>query len=218
MVNLKKTFKYVIFDWDGTLAMTMHSLVDAYKHAFVKRGLLITNEQIRNQIFGNWVGGIREFAVPGSQKVFEEIVRDVNTNIKVPDLYDQVYRTLEKLFKADKKMALTTLVDRKIVEPALRHHKIFNFFSYIVTGSEVFDKKPSPMALIEAQKGLNAVYYETVFIGNSVNDVLMGRNAKLTTGIFAPKENEDFFDLKNIEKESPDFIFKEFSLLVKKVG
>src|SRR3989344_2329981 len=145
MANIQKTYNYFIFDWDGTLAKTMHALVDAYKRAFVKRGLLITNKQIKTQIFGNWEEGIRRFAVPGSRRGFEEIVEETNRDIRNPDLYGGVYKALEKLYRRNKKLALITLVERQIVMPALVNHKIDKFFSSIITGSEVIEKKPSPI-------------------------------------------------------------------------
>lgn len=216
VANLQKTYTNIIFDWDGTLAKTTHALINAYKKAFVKRGLILKNEQIRDQIFGNWEQGIRDFAVPKSKKVFEEIVEEVNLDIKTPDLYQGVREMLEKLNRRNKKLGLLTLTERPVIESALKYHKLDKFFNYIVTGSEVTEKKPDPRPLIKVQMGLNALYSDTVYIGNTAKDVQMGKNAKLSTGVFTPKENRDFFDYTEITIAKPDFIFQNWEYIVKK--
>lgn len=216
MVNFTRNYNYFIFDWDGTLAKTTHALINAYKKAFLKRGLILRNEQLREEVFGNWEDAIRKFAVPGSKKVFEEITQEVSKDILKPDLYDGVLPMLKKLHKSNKKLGLLTLVERSLVEPALKFHDIEKYFDYIVTGTESQEKKPDPRPLIKVQMGLNALYSETVYIGNSTNDVLMGKSAKLVTGIFTPEENKDFFDYTKITLAKPDFIFGDFSYLTKK--
>lgn len=213
---MKKDYKYFIFDWDGTLAMTMHTLIDAYKAAFAKRGLLLTNIQLKEQIFGNWQKGIKEFALLKSDRIFDEVRQEVEEKIKYPDLYPFVSHTLRKLYRANKKLAVITLTPREKIMQALRFNKLEKIVDVVITGDEVQQKKPHPMLLVEAQKQLNAGYYETIFIGNSVGDAEMGKNAKLITGIFAPEENDDFFPMKELVNAKPDFIFRNFDFLEKR--
>lgn len=206
----------MVFDWDGTLAMTMHSLVKAYKKAFVKRGLVITQEQLKHQIFGNWQDGIKSFAVPKHKQVFEEIADEVQQEITHPDLYPYVRETLAFLSKK-KKLVLVTTSDENAVKQALFYHDIRKFFDSIITSKDINGPKPNPELLIKAVEKINALITDTIYIGNSKNDVEMANYLEMANAIFYPKENEEFYSFDELEQAKPHMLVKKFTTFKKTV-
>jgi phosphoglycolate phosphatase-like HAD superfamily hydrolase len=65
---------------------------------------------------------------------------------------------------------------------------------------------------------VGAGVHDTVFVGNSVNDVRMGKAAYIPTVIFYPKENRKFIKRCDLEKEKPSEIIEDFGRLVRMVG
>lgn len=86
-------------------------------------------------------------------------------------LFPQVRSTLAKLASAGYPMALVTNKPTPFVAPLLQTLGIVEYFSLIIGGDDVIEKKPhpAPLYLVLGQLGLRA--HQLLFVGDSRNDI-----------------------------------------------
>ncbi|OGS19505.1 MAG: hypothetical protein A3J83_06175 [Elusimicrobia bacterium RIFOXYA2_FULL_40_6] len=86
----------------------------------------------------------------------------------------------------------------------------------LIYGGDTFDKrKPDPFALNKAMKELNIKKSETMMIGDSMNDVLVAKAAKVTSCAVG----YGLEDKKTLSSHKPDFFIeniKELKKILKK--
>ena len=70
---MAKSIDYVLFDWDGCLARTMHLLLRALKTELGKQDLRLTDKQVIRYMFGNWLGGLRYWGVADAEETVVKI-------------------------------------------------------------------------------------------------------------------------------------------------
>lgn len=206
-----RRFDTIIFDWDGTLIMSMHALLRAFKTVLIRQGLMFTDQQVIRYMFGNWLEGLRYWGVNEPEKTLIEI-RNVNTDImKSTELYPGVRDTLAKLSKRGKEIAVINLSGSEAeVKTRLNLDQVQVFTSKQLTG-----RKPEARVLEGAIELLGSKKADTLWVGNSLNDWEMGELAGVETVIFYPLDNEIFGNNRVIDAETKGKVIREFKELAK---
>ena len=125
-------------------------------------------------------------------------------------LYAVVKETLRRLVKRGKRLGVIKLEgDGNEIRPLLGIESV-----QIFTGRDLAGEKPEAKVLERAVELLGGRKAETLWVGNSVNDLEMGRGAGVETVIFCPAENEKFGNSKILEAEGVRVI-GEFRELLK---
>lgn len=160
--------KGIIFDLDGTLLDSMFMWDTLGEDYLLKRG--ITPEKGLNEKFEtmSMVQAAEYYqANYGITDSVEIIIDGVNRMIE--DFYtntvqvkDGVASMLKELQKCGMKMCIATAMDRYLVEAALKHNKINEYFSHILTCTEVGFGKDSPLIYEKALKKIGTSKEETL--------------------------------------------------------
>ncbi len=87
-------------------------------------------------------------------------------------------------------------------------------FEVIITSDDVSEKKPSPEGLFKALSQLNSSADNTIFIGDSINDLLAGSRA----GIESVLVGWSLMEPQQIETLEPDYIIEKPSELLSIIG
>jgi len=210
-----KTYDYIIFDWDGTLAKTPKVLSDSYKEALLKRGLLLTDEHYQKFMMGNWLNGLKNFGVPKAEKTLDEVMRIFSRRLSDVELYDGVENILGAFHKGGKKMALVSTAPSEFLAKADVLRTINRYIDAVITSDDVPDNKLNLFVLEKCLKRLKAKKSKTIYVGNTSKDAVIGREFGVATVIFYPKENEKFYDKNEIVSEKPDYVIREFEELLR---
>jgi phosphoglycolate phosphatase-like HAD superfamily hydrolase len=210
-----KTFDSIIFDWDGTLANTPEVLARAFKEVLVKRGLFLTDRHYKYFMMGDWVNGLARYGVTDPIQCTEEVMGVFTRNIGRVKLYSQVTQTLKTLRGKGKKIALVTTTPREYITKTDILVDISHYFDVVLTQEQVGHNKLNLFVLDVAIKSLKAKKENTLFVGNTQKDVVVGKEFGITTVIFYPKENEKFYDKKEILAEKPAQVITYFAELIK---
>jgi len=107
----------------------------------------------------------------------------------------EVRRVVARLKKAGLKTAVATLDDYQRTLKVLDIIGVRDFFDCIVGKNDVKSTKPSPDMIFTICRKLHVVPEKTVMVGDSVNDMIMGKRAKvaLTIGVLNGINSPDSF-------------------------
>lgn len=208
-----KSYKYILFDWDGCLAKTLDIWFNSAKDLLIKNNIKFTDEQISNG-FGDWEFA-KKLGVTDNDSFNKKLVADVNEKLKSVELYSGAYDILKKLKLGNKKLALVTTGIKSCVLPALDKYNIKNLFDVILTAEDVVNHKPDPEVVNKAIKLLGAKKEETLIIGDGPKDIATGKAAGITTVSFYPKDNERYYPESDIKSFGADFVINDLLELVK---
>ncbi|GBU12334.1 phosphoglycolate phosphatase [Enterobacterales bacterium] len=171
----------IAFDLDGTLVHSAPGLADAVDLALKEFGLPAAGVERLSTWIGNGADVMVERAVRWAEgdmsPEFCKNVRDrfdhyyAETAASGSKLYPQVKQTLAALKEKGVPMGLITNKPTPFVAPLLNSLDIAEYFTVVIGGDDVAQKKPhpAPMYLMLAKLGLRAS--ELVFVGDSRNDI-----------------------------------------------
>ncbi len=179
--------KLIMFDLDGTLVDSVPDLAAAVAKMLLALGLPPSTEsQVRD-----WVGnGARMlvkraliFASPETaESRFDDAFRffmDFYAQGVAVDscLYPSVKETLDTLHQQGVALAVVTNKPECFTHPLLKHLGIATYFSYVLGGDSLAEKKPHPQQLIHLMGLMDINAEHVLMVGDSVNDVQAARAA-----------------------------------------
>ncbi|HIM94243.1 MAG TPA: phosphoglycolate phosphatase [Campylobacterales bacterium] len=184
--------KVIIFDFDGTLIDSEPDLALALNYMLDK----LNRETYTQSVISHWVGNGAETlvkrALSGSTIIDEHIEQELFLNaldiflkfyaqnlcVKTY-LYPNVKKSLEKLKEQGYIMVIVTNKPADFVEPILKGLAIDEFFEFYLGGDSLEKRKPDPMPLLHVCNRLDITVDECVMIGDSKNDILSAKSAKM---------------------------------------
>jgi phosphoglycolate phosphatase len=179
-----KKIKLMVFDFDGTLIDTSKDLAEAMNHALKKAGLCpVSREKV-------W-----SYTGDGTPLLIQRILKDKNH----PELYNSLFTSFIKYYEAhfadfayptpgvkdmleyfynkNKKMAVLSNKYERFVVKLLDEFELKKYF-FAIYGKDSFERsKPDPYPLFKIMEDAESSKEETVFIGDSKNDILISKNA-----------------------------------------
>jgi len=173
------TIRGLAFDLDGTLVDSAPGLAAALDLALLEKGLPAAGEERVCTWIGNgadvlvqralqWAGGNTRDGQQLRARFDHFYAQRVESGSR---LFPQVKETLAQLASTGYPMALVTNKPTPFVAPLLAYLGIIDYFSLIIGGDDVVEKKPhpAPLYLVFGKLGLRAG--EVLFVGDSCNDI-----------------------------------------------
>lgn len=184
----------VIFDWDGTLARTLHLWIDGYHAAFARRDLAYGAHEIARHFFAEHHKVAYSHPHLDFPPIAEEARGHVFHGALTVALYDGAREVLAALHARDVVLGLVSSSPRALLERGLEAQGLAGFFASIIAGDDGFGHKPDPLPFEQTLVRLGAAAAETLIIGDSQVDILAGRAVGCRTCWFAPEDNRLFHD------------------------
>lgn len=180
--------RLVMFDLDGTLIDSVPDLAEAVDRVLVEMGRAPAGvEKVRDWV-GNGArvlvrralaGGLDHAAV-GDAETEEALARflDIYADChNLTALYPGVHELLEALSTAAVELAVVTNKPERFVAPLLEQVGLGGYFRWIIGGDTLPQQKPDPAALLQVMHLAGVEAAQSLFIGDSRNDVLAARAA-----------------------------------------
>lgn len=181
----------VLFDWDGTLLNSYDADARAYLSMFRALGVAWTAREIDRHYSPNWYRVYRAARIPRihwekADRLWANAYKKESPQL-LPGARD-VSRRLEKKFV----LRLVTSGNRSRVRRQLRDFGLAEYFSARVCSEDALKKKPHPAPLELALKRLRAKPEESVYVGDSAEDMEMARRAGVRQiGVLGPFPTAD---------------------------
>jgi phosphoglycolate phosphatase len=181
---MPQRFDLLVFDWDGTLADSTQTIVDALQAASRDVGLPVPDDIKSRSIIGL---GLRE----ALQVLFPEV--DESAGQQLVDRYRSHYfardeeitlfqgvgDAVKQLAGAGFMLAVATGKGRNGLNRALAQTGLAEFFIATRCAGECFSK-PHPQMLEEIMNELGIIPEQTLMIGDTSYDLQMAQNARVS--------------------------------------
>jgi len=213
--------KLIMFDLDGTLIDSVPDLAAAVDKTLVQLGRAPAGiESVRDWI-GNGVrvlvrralannidhSAVDEESTEAALAIFMEAYSDSHSQTVV---YPGVRETLKWLQKQGVEMALVTNKPERFIAPLLDDMKLGRFFRWIVGGDTLPQQKPDPAALFFVMKMAGVPGSQSLFVGDSRNDVQAAKAA----GVACVALSYGYNHGRPIAEESPALVINDLRQLI----
>jgi len=176
-------FKYLIFDFDGTLADTNEGIVRSYQETFRCNGWPVpTREKITSSIglalkdaFKLINGELTEDALEEFRLSYRSLFREIA--YPLIDAFPGTKETLETLKREGYRMSIATSRSHVSLEDLARQIGVIDYFESLVGAEDVEHHKPAPDLVNAIMEKYKLDPKEVLVIGDAVFDILMGHGA-----------------------------------------
>jgi HAD superfamily hydrolase (TIGR01509 family) len=183
--------RVVLFDWDGTLLNSHAADTRAYLSMFGEIGVKWGVREIERNYSPNWYRVYRAARIPRARWLEADRLWALAYDKERPALLPgarTVLRQLEKNFV----LGLVTSGNRSRVRRQLREFGLAEYFSACVCSEDAPKKKPHPAPLELALRRLRAKPDESVYVGDTAEDIEMARRAGVRPiGVLGPFPTAD---------------------------
>lgn len=208
----------VLFDLDGTLIDSVRLILDSYHHTLATHGLPPRSDE-------EWLRGVgtpltTQFAEwrdnRGTLEALIATYREYNLthHDRMVTVYPGVVEAIEVIRAAGRRTGLVTSKNRYGALRGLTLVKLEGMMDVLVCADEVTNPKPHPEPVEKAVALLGADPATTVYVGDSIHDMVAGRAAGVRTAaaLWGP------FGRSHLEDAAPDFWLEKPGDLVAVVG
>lgn len=215
--------KLLIFDFDGTLIDSVPDLADAANIMLGQLGKPTYPMSTVQQWVGNGARALVERALSGSvnvdpnlsnaeieaaERLFFEAYAAHDTSKTVA--YPNVDTGLQQLTASGFTLALVTNKPIRFVPTILASLNWTPYFAMVLGGDSLPVKKPDPAPLRHVCEHLGFDPAQAIMIGDSINDILAGKNAGIDTIGLSYGYNYG----QDIRSSQPDRVFDDFQTLL----
>jgi HAD superfamily hydrolase (TIGR01509 family) len=204
-----RSLKGVLFDWDGTLLNSYDADTAAYLAMFAEMRIPWGLPELELNYSPNWYHVYRAANLPRSKYDAADQVWRQHYAKQRPKLLPGARRVLAKLARSHA-LGLVTSGDRDRVHRQLREFRLWNHFAVRVCSGDTRLRKPHPAPLRLALRHMQLHPTETVYVGDSPQDLEMARNAgvRAAIAILGPFPTE-----KRLRAAKPDLLLGSISEL-----
>ncbi len=181
-----KNTKFLIFDFDGTIANTSPIHEKAFKEVFKPYKLLFKYEEIAgqstrkafNHILKKYNINLSSTKVDALISKKQELVREnISSNSKLKPL--PFVREFIQKYHQDYFMGIASSGSRKTIDIALRRLELYDFFKIILCAEDVIESKPSPEIFLKIISLGNFTKEECLIFEDSQNGFKASKAANI---------------------------------------
>lgn len=178
--------RLIVFDCDGTLVDSQHSIVSAMAGAYGAHGLPAPSAEAVRQVVGlslveavaklspDLEAGLHESIAEGYKSAFRA---NLSAGDVTEPLFPGAIETLRALNEAGYLLGVATGKSRRGMERTIAKFGLEEFFVTVQT-ADGHPSKPHPAMLEQAMADVGAAPHETVLVGDTTYDIVMARSAR----------------------------------------
>lgn len=207
-------YRTLILDFDGTLADTKKSIIDAMK--FVANGFNVKgfDEKTIESLIGLPLKTTFEnaFLFDKSQIAEATLMYRKHYNQNIIDsisLFENVKETLLELYHQGINLTIASSKGKEALIKVLKKEDIYYMFSFVGGEEDVKNKKPSPDIVNHIIYKYKYKPEECLVVGDTIFDIEMGQRGNVDTcGVTYGNNTRE-----KLEEKEPDYIIDSFNEL-----
>ena len=193
----------VLFDWDGTLLNSYAADARAYLAMFRALEIAWGLEELNRYYSPDWYRVYRAARIPRSKWAHADRLWRSAYSSERPPLLPGARTVVQRLARSFT-LGIVTSGSGGRVRQQLREFQLKDSFATCVFSEDVSRRKPHPAPLELALKRLRVEPQDTVYVGDTPEDIEMARRAGVRAiGVFGP-----FPTAKRIRSAQPDLLLE----------
>ena len=199
----------LLFDWDGTIADSAQLGLTAFQKSFGALGLEFPQEIYEAVYSPNWYSIYEAMGLPKEKWATADELWIQNYGEQTAQLIGGAEETLRQLHDRGYRMGIVSSGSECRLTRELQHQGISELFDVLICNEQMRNKKPHPEGLNTALAMLKCSTEESCYIGDSPEDIEMGKRAQLlTVGI-----RSTYPTSWRLRDSNPDIYLESFSEL-----
>lgn len=207
--------KAVLFDIDGTLLDTRDFVFGSVKNCITVHKLPAVSDKELKKVMGNALVKFYGALFPEvDSSVLTKTHREFQeNNFHLIKQFPKTKKTLQSLKKSGFLLAAVSNRMRESLVHSLKLAGIFDYFDTVVCADDVVNPKPHRDHLLAALLDLKIGPEDLFMVGDTENDILAGKNAKIeTVGVTYGWLGKD------IAKHNPDYVIDDIEDILEIIG
>lgn len=208
--------KAVILDFDGTIADTQNSIIQAIQATLQELQLPFANKKTIKELIGLPLKDTFEKAAHiEDQQIMEKAIityRKLYSSISFNniDLFPNVKNTLKILHKKGTIITVASSKGKDALQKLLDKLEISQFITLAFGEQDVKNKKPAPDMVVQILNKIEVKPCETIVVGDTIYDIEMGQRAEcITCGVTYGNHLK-----AQLEQQRADYIIDNFAELL----
>lgn len=201
MVKISSRYDLFIFDWDGTLTSMklLNALNESLNPVWKRKKTESMNSSVSKKTIKT-----EETAEEKEFKRYEWLV-DGFMLLMSPKLQNGSMKTLQKLRRENKKIAMFSNGSYWRIVSEAKKLKIYRYFDDIVSSQSIGYLKPNPTGINMIIKNMKADPKRCLYIGDMIDDIVAARLA----GIDCCAVGSGFEEMNSLKLEKPKYLVKD---------
>jgi HAD superfamily hydrolase (TIGR01549 family) len=201
----------LLFDWDGTIVDSAQLGLTAFEQSFAALGHDFDHEVYARVYSPNWYSVYEALGLPKElwQKADDLWVHHYGEQVAKP--LAGAPETVNELKRKGYRLGVVSSGTECRVVREMKQLGLENVFEIAVCNEQMTNKKPHPEGLETALRSLSCKCEHAAYIGDSPEDIEMGRRADMfTVGV-----RSDYPTSWKLESQGPDILLNSLAELLK---
>ncbi len=174
----------LLFDWDGTIVDSAQLGLDAFERSFSSLGMKFDHDVYHAVYSPNWYSVYEAMGLPKDKWHAADQLWIKHYGEQTAQLLPGVRETVELLHAKGYRMGIVSSGSDCRITREVKELGLETLFDVVVCNEQMQNKKPHPEGLETAMRSLERSHSETCYVGDSPEDIEMGRRAgTLTVGV-----------------------------------
>lgn len=191
-----------LFDLDGTLLDSLHAQFHVYQRVFADLGAHFDEAGYLQHYSPNWYVFYDRMGLPRERWPDADRLWLKYYAQEAPNPRPGAAEVLTAIKASGRPIGLVTSGERSRVARDLARVGWQVLFDVVVCGGDTPQRKPHPAPLLRGLDGVHVAPRDAVYVGDTVEDVQMGKQAGTSTAAVAG----GFAALATLRGEQPDFL------------
>jgi HAD superfamily hydrolase (TIGR01549 family) len=201
----------LLFDWDGTIADSAQLGLTAFQKSFGTLGFEFPQEIYEAVYSPNWYSIYEAMGLPREKWAIADDLWMQHYGEQTASLVEGAGDTLRQLHHQGYRMGIVSSGSECRLARELKHQGLSELFEVVICNEQMLNKKPHPEGLTTALATLNRSIEQSCYVGDSPEDIEMGKRAQLlTVGV-----RSTYPTSWRLREASPDIYLESFSELTK---
>lgn len=210
MIVQADTVTTLLFDWDGTIVDSHQLGLTAFERSFAELGIPFDYEIYRRVYSPNWYSVYEAMGLPPDKWERADELWIQHYGDQTAQVIPGVTGTIKTLHSVGYKLGVVSSGSDCRVNREVNELGLADFFDVVVCNEQMENKKPHPEGLKTAMNLLGRRADESCYIGDSPEDIEMGKRAgMLTVGILSTYPTS-----WRVQEKNPDLYLESFCDLV----
>ena len=171
----------LLFDWDGTIADSAQLGLTAFQKSFGFLGLEFPQEIYEAVYSPNWYSIYEAMGLPKDKWAMADDLWMQYYSEQTAKLVEGAEDTLRQLQHRGYRMGIVSSGSECRLSRELKHQGLDEVFEVVICNEHMVNKKPHPEGLKTALAMLNSPNEQSCYVGDSPEDIEMGKRAQLLT-------------------------------------